>query len=130
MADTFAAEFYILSLKWSRGDMLTWYMPDACGYTDFLDQAGVYSEAQARKHHYPPTTLMVPVAAADALAGRCIGGSRKQKVIDAAAAAGFVIPPPEPEPKRPRRRCIFCPKYVARYEVICRSCKAVREAAQ
>lgn len=42
-------KFYLLSLKHSAGDFLTWWRPDERGYCWSLDAAGLYTEEQAKK---------------------------------------------------------------------------------
>lgn len=46
-------EWLILSLKWSRsrngGEFAAWYRPDSCGYTMNLDEAGRFTEEEARE---------------------------------------------------------------------------------
>lgn len=41
--------FLILSLKWSRGGILTWWAPDDNGYVTDIDNAGRYTRAQVEK---------------------------------------------------------------------------------
>lgn len=42
-------KFYLLSLKWSRGNFLTWWRPNSAGYCWDLDSAGLYEEAEAKQ---------------------------------------------------------------------------------
>ena len=42
------ADFYLWSRKHSKEDVCLWWRPESCGYTTHLDQAGVYTEAQAK----------------------------------------------------------------------------------
>lgn len=57
-------EFFILSLRWTREDVLTWWCPKNSGYTSTLTQAGRYSRAdvEARRDYYDNghTTLAIP----------------------------------------------------------------------
>lgn len=63
--------FYIMSLKWTSGDHITWWRPNNAGYTSDLAQAGVYSAEQvARAPDYynngkKDGTLAVPTKAAE-----------------------------------------------------------------
>ncbi len=50
--------FYLLSVKWSEGDYLTWWRPDAKGYTRRLADAGEYTAEEARRYAHP---LTIPV---------------------------------------------------------------------
>lgn len=58
--------FYLLSLKHSRGDFLTWWRPDERGYCWGLNVAGLYDEAKAREierlstHNGVRATVAVP----------------------------------------------------------------------
>lgn len=36
--------YYILSLKWTTGDLCVWFRPEQSGYTRYLNEAGRYSE--------------------------------------------------------------------------------------
>jgi hypothetical protein len=43
-------DYYILSLKWTRReDCITWWQPDASGYTRVLEFAGRYSEEDVKR---------------------------------------------------------------------------------
>lgn len=42
------AEFFIVSKKWTRGDLVMFWAPKSCGYTLFIDGAGRYTEEEAR----------------------------------------------------------------------------------
>ena len=42
-------KYYLLSLKHSDGDFLTWWRPDERGYCWSLDAAGLYGEEAARR---------------------------------------------------------------------------------
>jgi hypothetical protein len=71
-------DFYILSLKWTRGDVLMWWRPKNSGYTVFLESAGKYTAEQvaADPAYYNDgvDTAAVPAATVDAASGRLIGG--------------------------------------------------------
>lgn len=58
----------ILSLKWSQAapkpENLVWYKPNSCGYTEDLDSAGLYTEAEAMRRSDGEVTLAVPFALA------------------------------------------------------------------
>ena len=41
--------FLVLSLKWSRGGILTWWGPDDNGYVTDIDDAGRYTRVQVEK---------------------------------------------------------------------------------
>lgn len=41
-----ASSYLILSIKWSRGGVLTWWGPNNSGYVTDLHSAGVYSAEQ------------------------------------------------------------------------------------
>ena len=114
--------FYILSLKWSKGDMLTWYRANACGYTLFLDDAGIYTEEEARRHSYDRATIAVPAEDARSVARLAVYDSQKDGLVAAAAAAGFVLPPEPPPQKRARQRCYDCGRFLPMEGHYCRDC--------
>ena len=39
-------EYYVISLKWTRADNICFWRPDNAGYTEYLDEAGIYTEEQ------------------------------------------------------------------------------------
>lgn len=64
--------FYVMSLKWTSGDHITWWGPDNSGYTTDLARAGIYTAEQITKSpgYYDSGrrddgTLAVPVEAAE-----------------------------------------------------------------
>jgi hypothetical protein len=69
-------DFYILSLKWTRDEMITWWGPNNSGYSRLLSQAGRYSrEAVERDPGYYNngcTTLAIPCADVEAAAERVV----------------------------------------------------------
>jgi hypothetical protein len=73
-------EFFILSLRWTRGDVLTWWAPDNCGYVTAIDQAGRYPrvqiEANLAYYNNGETALAIPCAAVEAEAVRVVRGAR------------------------------------------------------
>lgn len=68
------SEFYILSLKWSRNNEgnLTWWRPNARGYTWSLDDAGRYLEADAKRHDDHETAVAIPCEVAERLCRRVV----------------------------------------------------------
>jgi hypothetical protein len=57
-------QYYLLSLKWSKGNHYVWWGPNNNGYTHDLNKAGIYTEEQinAKKDYYCNTSTMpVPV---------------------------------------------------------------------
>lgn len=70
-------EFYILSLKWTRGgDLLTWWCANNSGYTTILEQAGRYPRAlvemKADYYNNGDSTIALPCAVVDAAAHRVV----------------------------------------------------------
>lgn len=66
------SQYYILSLKWTRGNQLTWWGPDNNGYVTNLAQAGKYSYETVveRRSYYDnhDTSIAIPCERADAAA--------------------------------------------------------------
>ncbi|PZT51998.1 hypothetical protein [Paenibacillus silvae] len=58
-------QYYLLSLKWSKGkDKYVWWGPENSGYTEDLNQAGIYTEEDLDKrplYYRNTTTYAVPV---------------------------------------------------------------------
>lgn len=58
-------EYYLLSLKWSNGkEKYVWWGPDNSGYTEDVNQAGVYTEEDIAKrplYYRNTSTYPVPV---------------------------------------------------------------------
>lgn len=57
-------EFFILSLKWTREDLLCWWAPKNSGYTSIVSLAGRYSrsdvEAMPGYYNNGTSTLAIP----------------------------------------------------------------------
>jgi hypothetical protein len=82
------SDWLVLSLKWSRSrDHLVWYGPAAQGYTTNLDDAGRFTEAEARGHESGDTEIAVPLSAALACARRPLLVPADWKIVDAWKAA-------------------------------------------
>lgn len=66
--------FLILSVKWSRSSVLTWWGPGRCGYVWRIDEAGLYTEAEAREIEASTHTdaIAVPLAEAEAKSARVV----------------------------------------------------------
>lgn len=47
---TTTQKFRILSCKYSRGSYLVWWRDQAHGYTEWLDEAGVFTKEKAESH--------------------------------------------------------------------------------
>jgi hypothetical protein len=62
-----SAGYHILSLKWSRDGVITWWQANNSGYTTWLENAGVYTAEQvaAKPDYYNDgeSALAVPVSA-------------------------------------------------------------------
>lgn len=57
-------EYYLLSLKWSKGDQYIWWGPNNSGYYMDIKKAGIYTEEKLNKNkiYYNNTGVMpVPV---------------------------------------------------------------------
>jgi hypothetical protein len=79
------ATHYLLSVKWTRGSVVTWWGPNRCGYVMRLDEAGKYTEADAlrieRESHCD--AVAIPIAAADALTATVVFDYRVGDMIRA-----------------------------------------------
>ncbi|MDO9020516.1 MAG: hypothetical protein Q8S73_36665 [Deltaproteobacteria bacterium] len=75
--------FYILSLKWSRGESLVWWRPGAAGYTLRLDDAGVFTADEADAACPPgyDDSAAIPVADALTLCSRVVLDSDRGRVL-------------------------------------------------
>lgn len=64
--------YLLKSIKWSKNDEVeTWWKPNSSGYTTFIYNAGIYTEADKRKEEKNRTKL-VPITK------RLINKGRKQ----------------------------------------------------
>jgi hypothetical protein len=65
-----ARTHYVLSVKWTRGPVVTWWGPDRCGYVQRLTDAGRYTEAEAREIERSThgDSVALPIAVVDAKA--------------------------------------------------------------
>lgn len=79
MGDHSADEFFILSMRRTRGESLTWWCPNNSGYTSTLEQAGRYSrsavEGNLAYYDNGTTTLAIPCADVESVAGRVVPNS-------------------------------------------------------
>lgn len=90
------SDHLILSVKWSRNsELLVWYRPNSIGYTESVDEAGRYTEAEAKRveGQCSGNTLAVPVAVAESLAKRVVRADLLSQVK--AVAAGVTTPAAE-----------------------------------
>jgi len=85
-----SSEFFVLSLKWTRGDVLTWWAPDAMGYTTLIEQAGRFSLEQvtAKPYYYNngESSIAIPCAEVEAAADRVVmdhrlGGLTGKRIV-------------------------------------------------
>lgn len=76
MDDRNADEFFVLSLRWTRGESLTWWCPNNSGYTIVLEQAGRYSrsavDGNPAYYNNGTTTLAIPCADVERVAVRVV----------------------------------------------------------
>jgi hypothetical protein len=77
--------YYILSLKWSSGHILTWWQPDRNGYTFSLDEAGRYTaaEVEADRKYYDDgvETKAVPCEVVEGLTMRVVSDRHRAKFV-------------------------------------------------
>lgn len=59
--------FYILSLKHTRGNYITWWGPASCGYATDLNHAGLYSEEEVTTHRLNDGVSTMAIPEADVL---------------------------------------------------------------
>lgn len=76
--------FYILDARSVVGNCAVWWRPNAQGYTCNLDEAGLYTESQARSHRVTDVAVRSDVARKAAVAHVRIGHLR-----DAGALAEY-----------------------------------------
>jgi hypothetical protein len=78
-------EFYILSLKWTRGDLVTWWAPNNSGYTTVLERAGRYSkadvDAEAGYYNDGVNTMAIPCEVVEKHAQRVVMADSLTKLI-------------------------------------------------
>ncbi len=71
-------KFYLLDLKVSKGDMLSWWRPNSSGYCWDLGSAGLYDEAEATDTELRSThagvrkVVKIPQAKAESLTSRVV----------------------------------------------------------
>lgn len=56
-------EYYLLSLKWSKGDDYVWWGSNNSGYTADINKAGIYTEEQINKnplYYCNKSTMPIP----------------------------------------------------------------------
>ena len=74
-------KYFILSIKWSRESILTWWRPDAMGYTMSLDDAGVYTAEYALLHNDLIDCAAIPVSVARSMQFPAVSEGRKSDLI-------------------------------------------------
>ena len=74
-------QYYILSIKYTEGYVLTWWRADNSGYTIWLPSAGKYSEdlvkEKADYYNNGKDTIAVPCEKAEEAARKCVPWERK-----------------------------------------------------
>lgn len=89
--------FYILSIKWTNGDLCCWWGPKNCGYTTTLEDAGKYSAEEIADHprYYNDgeSTRAIPCGVVEARAKRTVRADLGA-LIAAAESAGSPVPTP------------------------------------
>lgn len=67
------SDFFVLSLKWTRGDLLTWWAPEAMGYTTLIEQAGRFTVEQVttKGYYYNNGESSIAIPCADVEAAAC-----------------------------------------------------------
>lgn len=94
-----ADEFFILSVKWTGGDVLVWWGPDDTGYTTLIDYAGRYTREQVerRRSYYDngDTTLAIPCSAVETRIIRIVYAHHLEALMAErfSAAVGELDPP-------------------------------------
>lgn len=77
MTESPTDEFYILSLHWTREDILTWWSPNNSGYTSILALAGRYTRAQIEAHpgyYNSDRAMAIPCAEVEVFAQQVVLG--------------------------------------------------------
>lgn len=77
-------DYRILSLKWSDSHTLWWYRPEGMGYTSVLDEAGLFTETEAKAHVLNGVTIAVHRLIVDQLAQRMVNATHKNFLIEQA----------------------------------------------
>lgn len=58
-----AEQYYLMSIKWTNGDNIVWWGPNDSGYTEDIENAGIYSAEQIKQHSiYYSNQGVMPVA--------------------------------------------------------------------
>lgn len=89
--------FYVLSIRWSEErECATWWGPDGSGYSMFLENAGVYTQAEVEKHSLNDgvRTMAIPVKTARDLARSAVHNNEWDSLL-AARLAGKTPPTEE-----------------------------------
>lgn len=108
------SDYYILSLKWTRGDdNITWWGPDCSGYTWDLSVAGRYTEERVKGNpayfDNRESTLAVPCEIAERYAARVmLVGSSHRMLSDVFGNASLVGSTVDDKDYEGRDQCPGC----------------------
>lgn len=79
-----ADDFFVLSLRWTREDVVTWWAPNNSGYTSVLEQAGRYSRERIEQnpayYNNDDLTIALPCATVEASAFRVVFRDQLEKL--------------------------------------------------
>lgn len=82
-------EYYVLSLKWTRReDCITWWRPNAAGYTWLLEHAGRYTESDVKRRagylNDGKSTVAIPCDVVEQFASRVVLQGASHTLLTAA----------------------------------------------
>ncbi|NUP08385.1 MAG: hypothetical protein HOW73_20235 [Polyangiaceae bacterium] len=92
--------FYVISLKYTRDQVICWWQPDANGYTNALDYAGTYAleEIDSKRDYYDDgkNALAIPVDWVTGLTRTVVDSAHLRSLVAKRREADNVVRVEEP----------------------------------